>query len=428
MSISFDVSTKKKGKAKNGAMFRSPAARTEVSLDERLRIRSPLFAAADADKTQVSPWIEGEEAGHIIYIGHAGRAERELVAANTGDDAVRIVVEEGIKAASAKGISKIAIYDHGGLNNRTDGVKRAQILGPWFEANDIYPIFVVWQTGFFESAADIIRIGVEKLGMAPERVEGWVADKLRDVKDRGFEVFARDFGVKAIWENMKSRAAGASRAGGGLDVAADSLRSAIGALKKPEIHLLGHSAGAIMQGYFLSAMRAKALTASSVHLWAPACTLAFATETFGAAYQNNVADPKSTFVEVLSDSNEASDPCVPLAYSKSLLYLVSRALEPDHKAPVLGMQKAWKKLPPDDMTFNPGYQNELKAWQQIAKGVVLDAPIVDKIVPTVREKNANDTISANHGSFDNNLDVVNRALRRILGKQPKAEVTDLRGF
>ena len=82
------------------------------------------------------------------------------------------------------------------------------------------PIFVVWQTGFFESAGDIIKIGIEKLGIAPERVEGWVVDKLKDVKDRAFEVFARDFGVKAIWENMKSRAAGASRpglhSGGGL--------------------------------------------------------------------------------------------------------------------------------------------------------------------------------------------------------------------
>ena len=428
ISIGLDHATAKTKRKSNGEAFRSPPARTEISLDERLRIRSPLLARAEADQSEVRPWIQGEEADHIIYIGHAGRAERELVAAQDGNDAVRIVVE-GVKTAVAKGVSRIAIYDHGGLNNRTDGVKRAQILGPWFEANDIHPIFVVWQTGFLESASDIIRIGIEKLGITPERVEGWIVDKLKDVKDRAFEVFARDLGVKAIWENMKSRAEGASADDGGLDVAAASLQAALAPLnKQPEIHLLGHSAGAIMQGHFLAAMQRKGLTASSIHLWAPACTVAFATATYGKAFADGTADAKSTYIDVLSDDNEVSDPAVPTAYSKSLLYLISRALEPDHKTPVLGMYKAWTDLPKADVTFKDGYRKEIDAWQEAAKGIKLDPPIIDKVVPTVREKQHNDTIAANHGSFDNNIDVVNQTLQRILGKKPKQPVTDLRGF
>jgi len=231
MRISVDGQSRNgsaKKQAKQETTFRSPAARTEISLDERLRIRGPLLARVGDDPSPVGPWTNGEEANHIIYIGHAGRAERELVAANSGEDAVRIVVQDGVKKAIANGISKIAIYDHGGLNSRTEGVTRAQVMGPWFLANDIHPIFVVWQTGFFESAGDIIRIGIEKLGKAPERVEGWVVDKLRDVKDRAFEVFARDFGVKAIWENMKGRAETASLTGGGLYAAAANLEPVIG--------------------------------------------------------------------------------------------------------------------------------------------------------------------------------------------------------
>ena len=238
------------------------------------------------------------------------------MAANSGEDAVRIVIEDGMRKARDKGISKIAIYDHGGLNSRTEGIKRAQILGPWFEANDIYPIFVVWQTGFFESAGDIIKIGIEKLGIAPERVEGWVVDKLKDVKDRAFEVFARDFGVKAIWENMKSRAAGASSPGGGLHLAAESLKATIGSLKKPEIHLLGHSAGAIMHGHFLAAMQEKGLAASTIHLWAPACTVGFATKTFGAAFQSSVAEPKATFIDILSIRTARRPLCAPGLFNR----------------------------------------------------------------------------------------------------------------
>ncbi len=410
--------------------FRSPQALTEISLDERLRVRGPLLASAAKDLSSVKPWVDGEESSRLIVVGHGGRAERELVAAQNGDAAVRIVVEDGIRDAVANGFSKVAFYAHGGLNDRASGVKRAQILGPWFEANGIYPIFVIWQSGFFESAGDILKIAMDKLGVAPQRVEGWFLDRLKEAKDRGFEVFARDLGVKAIWENMKTRAEGASATGGGLTVAARSLKDVFASLgnEKPEIHLLGHSAGAIMHGHFLAALEAQQLAANSIHLWAPACTVDFATRTYGRAFSKSVANPKATYVQVLTDENELADACIPVLYSKSLLYLVSRALEVEYKTPLLGMQKAWTKLAKADTTFKEGYKTSLDAWALAGKHVVLDPPVKVNEVPTRQEKNDKDTIAADHGSFDNNIEVVNLALSRILGKQPKVPVTDLRGF
>jgi hypothetical protein len=60
---------------------------------------------------------------------------------------------------------------------------------------------------------------------------------------------------------------------------------------------------------------------------------------------------------------------------------------------------------------------------------VIDKPITDSDVPTQRDKSEVKTIKANHGSFDNNLEVVNTAIARILGrKNPKVAITDLRGF
>jgi hypothetical protein len=415
----------KKGKTEP---FRSPPARTEISLDERLRVRRPLFAGRAADESKATPWLNGEESKHIIFIGHEGRAERELVAALDGEDAVRIVLD-GVREAAASGISKIAIYAHGGLNSRDEGVKRAQILGPWLQLNKIYPIFIVWQTGFLESAGDIIRLGAERLGIAPERVEGWLMDKLKEVKDRGFEVFARDGGVKAIWENMKSRADGAGTPDGGMFVAAKFLKSAIDSLKtKPEIHLLGHFAGAIMHGHFLAALKAQGLTAKTMHLWAPACTVDFANDMFGAAFRDKVVAPASTFIGVLSDVNEEADPCVPVLYPKSLLYLISRALENAHNAPVLGMQKIWPQWRKKDGTFADEQWQVMTNWDAAGKGIRLDPPIATKTVPTRHEPAADDSIPAGHGSFDNNLDVVNRAIQRILGAAPKVPVTDLEGF
>jgi hypothetical protein len=258
-------------------------------------------------------------------------------------------------------------------------------------------------------------------------MKGWLIDKINEMKDSAFEVFARDAGVKAIWENMKFRAGGASGTGGGLTTAAKTLAQLLPA-NPPKIHLLGHSAGAIMQGHFLSAMKASKLAAETVHLWAPACTVSFATEHYGKAFANGTANVKKTFVGVLSDANELSDPCVPVLYSKSLLYLVSRALEPDHKTTILGLEKIWSLATAGEDLFAAGYRDELEAWYAASKGIALDPPIRKTEVSIRREQNKNETIDANHGSFDNNIEVVNQAIERILGTKPSVPVTDLRGF
>jgi len=432
MRVTLPATKSKKGVMQAGHPFVSPPMRTDLSLDERLRARAMLHSAVASDESAVSPWTHGEEAWHIIFIGHNGSAERELVEAGSGDDAVARVIQKSLDRAADQGFSDLAFIDHGGLNSRDDGISRAKVLGPWFEANRVMPIFVVWQTGLLESAGDILKTAAEKLVLPSGADKGWLRSKIDEIKDRAFEVFARDAGIKAIWENMKFRADGASRAGGGLAVAARELARGLdqmSASQRPRIHLVGHSAGTIMQGHFLTPMKARGLKASSIHLWAPACTVAFATDKYGSAFADKVADPKTTFVDVLSDDNEISDPCVPALYSKSLLYLVSRALEPDHKTPILGLQKVWRKWRADDDTFMSGSEKILDDWSDVSEDVVLDPAISDAQVPTRREPKNDETIPANHGSFDNNLDVVNRALRRITGKATLSKpVTDLRGF
>ena len=406
----------------------SPPARTAISLEERARMRCPLNVAAK-DKKRTTPfWVESEEADHIVFIGHGGRADREIVSASDPEDAVRHVVEHVVEAAATNG-EKIAIYAHGGLNSRDSGVKRAQILGPWLQANKIRPLFVVWQTGFLESASDILRTALAR--QTPEeqarRVEGWMLDLLEEQRDRAFEVFARDFGVKAIWENMKSRADLASGKGGGMNIVAAALSDAFGQLKQkaPELHLLGHSAGAIMHGNFIKAAARAKLNPKTIHLWAPACTVDFALQTYGEVLGRG--GPK-IFVSLLADTSEKSDESLGALYSKSLLYLVSRALEPDHKTPILGMQKIWTGNNESDDTFNREHVRTINAWRAKSRTVTLLPVITGREVPTRRRGGKVETIPADHGSFDNNLNVVNAAIELILGKAPPVPVTDLKGL
>ena len=411
---------------------KSPPARTAITLEERARFRSPLRDAEQArdklkkesGRVQVIPWTKAEEANHIVFIGQGGRANRELVAAIDAEDAVRFVADEARKSRK-----KIAIYCHGGLNDRDEGVKRAQILGPWFMENGIHPIFVVWQTGFLECAKSILDAAPRALPDAAQaRAQGRILEQIEEELDRCFEVVARDMGVKAIWEDMKNRAEEASAEAGGMNLLAAFLAQALGAQNVSGLHLLGHSAGVIMIGWFLAAMAKENLKANTIHLWAPACTVGFALATYAKAFGNGTANQKSTFVSVLTDENERADHCIPALYSKSLLYLVSRALERDHKTPLLGMHKVWTDSYAKDDAFKSNLLPTIEDWRAASTDVHLDRAIGTKEVPIRRKSKAVETIAANHGSFDNNLDVINLAIERITGRKPKVPVTDLKGF
>src|SRR5678815_586205 len=91
-----------------------------------------------------------------------------------------------------------------------------------------------------------------------------------------------------------------------------------------ELHLVGHSAGSIILGHMLSSMAERASirkALSSVHLYAPACTVAFACK----HYANDEKVMKRLHLDILSDKEERDD-SVASIYRKSLLFLVSLSL------------------------------------------------------------------------------------------------------
>ena len=136
-----------------------------------------------------------------------------------------------------------------------------------------------------------------------------------------------------------------------------------------------------------------------------------ALETYAKAFEDGTAKPSSTFISMLSDANEYADSCVPALYSKSLLYLVSRALEPDHKTPVLGLQKASVGDDKDD-TFKSDLFQIVADWKVKSGGIKLDPPIRNRWCRSAGRAGWSKPCRQ-IGSFDNNLDVVNLAFKRI---------------
>jgi pimeloyl-ACP methyl ester carboxylesterase len=217
---------------------------------------------------------------------------------------------------------------------------------------------------------------------------------------------------------MRQNARRASLKGRGNDLLAQALASLEARLGQPlKLHLVGHSAGAIVLGHLVERLAAQNVRATSCSLYAPACTVGFAIEkylTVGAA----VFGPDRLHLHYLTDQQEKDDDLAKVGpvtlYGKSLLYLVSRALDDVRKMPLLGMERA----------HDPAYFND-DQWARsqlpaLAHWHAAFPPANRHPVPTpyIRVNKLGKTEQATHGSFDNNIDVIADTISRLTGQAP----------
>lgn len=379
------------------------------------------------------PWSTNLAYRHTLVTGNNGELSATDFTRDVADKRglASEIVFEGPKKwlASQPGMKtlKLVVYAHGGLNNEDESIKRIRMLGPCFEGNGVYPIFLTWKTGAGETLADMAQDWTKRLvGDEAARSKG-LLDALGDAKDRAVEGLAHVFG-KGIWTEMRENAAAGIEEGHGLDLLLSSLLALQSNLaasgKKLELHLIGHSAGVILLGHVVlqlsrlaSSAKKQTLPVSSVTLFAAACSSAFANLTYGVAGQAGVIDLAKLWLYVLSDQNEKEDglpsPDLP-AYGKSLLYLVSRALEDVRKMPLLGMQRALSRdFANDSLQWDAAQLPEVQRWQNTWPGMQ-DKTLLRVIdVPDVITTRELDHMNATHASFDNNIAVMTETIERI---------------
>jgi hypothetical protein len=191
--------------------------------------------------------------------------------------------------------------------------------------NEVYPLAFIWQsdalTTFRNVLADAIR------GRRDEGFLGDALDFMLDRLDDTLEPIVRRLGGKAAWDEMKENATLATtrRDGeGAAKKAADHLIALRKAGAIDEIHLVGHSAGAIFLAPFATYLAQAGVTIDSLSLWAPACTM----KVFEKSYRPLIdAGTIAAFdLYTMDDATEQADDCADI-YHKSLLYLVSNAFE-----------------------------------------------------------------------------------------------------
>lgn len=161
-------------------------------------------------------------------------------------------------------------------------------------------------------------------------------------------IFAADVFGRFAWNSMKKDAKdafgeGDDRYGGSALLSEIERLWSDGA--RPRIVLVGHSAGSIFVCEMLMAAAKRKLPAAvkfEIVLLAPACTFALFDSTLTLA-----PDRIAAFrCFAMSDEFEQKDEVLGKVYPRSLLYLVSGALEDTADEPILGMQRFHSRQPP----------------------------------------------------------------------------------
>jgi len=304
---------------------------------------------------------------------------------------------------------RLLFWAHGGLVSEASALKYADAHRDWWLENGVYPLFFVWETGFFETVGQLLRDG-------RSRATGGRRDIFDFTTDPVLETLARRLGGVRIWGGMKLSAERAAAPGtdesdlngmGGGRYVARKLaefcnRHAAGDADVPiELFAVGHSAGAIFHAHFLPAAAALGAPAfRELHLLAPAIRVDEFKKQLVPLVTGEGAGVQRLTLFTMNRLRELDDHCAQV-YRKSLLYLIHFALEPERREAILGLEESLRA------------DNDLRRFFGLGGALPDRGSVV--FSPTGEKMGRSATSSLSHGGFDEDPPTLESIARRALG-------------
>ncbi|APV50345.1 peptidase C1A papain [Betaproteobacteria bacterium GR16-43] len=230
----------------------------------------------------------------------------------------------------------LVIYAHGGLTGERDAEATfSRWLPKLYEARK-FPIFLMWESDILSTLANQLAHVAEMAS----RPAGGPLDSVGKWWNERLEGLLAPPGC-ALWDEMKRNASAVTEApeSGGKQLFA-ALRDSPVAERNPfRLHLVGHSAGAILHAMLIDRMAALEWDFETVTFLAPALRVdRFRERVLPWLQEKRIKRYRHYH---LADTAEQQDPTTKalLGYGRSLLYLVSRSFEGGMEVPILGMQK-----------------------------------------------------------------------------------------
>lgn len=351
---------------------------------------------------------------HIVSIGNDG-ALRQTDTFGTTEHDVKEVFQNFMPTRMKPWKRKrILLYAHGGLVAQDVALQRVAEYREALLKSEIYPLAFIWKTDYWTTVKNILSDAVRT--RRPEGFWDDTKDFMLDRVDDALEALARTLTGKAVWDEMKENALlSTANSNGGARIVLQHLVELMRKDPSIEVHVLAHSAGSIFLAPLVQMLTAQdtivdgPMKGSTGHhqkvatctLWAPACTSDLFKRTYLPSIKNGAIGQFTLFT--LTDQAEQNDHCAKI-YNKSLLYLVSNALEETPRIPViqkngtpiLGMEKFVQSDPELVTLFTSGKTH----W--------ITAPNGDAVGTNTASR------SQSHGDFDDDGPTLQATLARIL--------------
>lgn len=360
-----------------------------------------------------SSYVFCDMRAHVVSVCGDGQLCRSGLFANDEKIVAEIFNDHLARTTEAWPVKRILFYAHGGLVDEATAVAR---LNKWRQTlleHQIYPIFFIWNSDLISTTISMLQHSISSTNF---RHAARLRSEILDLADDMIEPFARVCG-KSEWQQMKINALNATAiARGGARLCAKLAADFAETTASTEFHLVGHSAGAIFLSLFSQLLSHEgvinsgpletrigfAVPVETLTLWAPACTTDLFKSTFLPLIQTEKIKQFTLFT--LDDFSERADDCLQL-YHKSLLYLVSNALEDKPRVP-------WNGI---DGTSLLGMQKFVQADSDISS--LLSSPDRQWILCPNSNKcgSANASQTRRHGDFDKDPSTLFATIARILG-------------
>lgn len=386
-----------------------------------LRTPEAVAASQSAIARQSETYAYQDIRSHIISVGNDGLLRESGTYGTSEAEVASIFREDFSRITKDWSKKRILLYAHGGLTSEYSAIQRVADYRTALLESEVYPLAFIWKTDFWTTLTNLLKDAVSR-----RRPEGFIdesKDFMLDRLDDALEPVTRMLGGNLIWGEMKENALGATgESQGGARIAIKYLVELLSKDASVEIHVAGHSAGAIFHALLIQLLteqgkitsgplkgkKGYGLKVSSCTLWAPACTIELFKQTYMPAIQNGGIGRFAIFT--LTDNAEQNDHCASI-YHKSLLYLVSNAFEEKSRIPlfregeaILGMEKFIR----DDQDIMK--QIGTKKFQWV-------------LSPNNADTGSPDHSTANsHGDFDDDRATLHATLARIL-QETKVEAT-----
>jgi hypothetical protein len=282
----------------------------------------------------------------------------------------------------------VAIYAHGGLVSEDAAANTAAKWIPALYDAHVFPIFLMWETGLMETLKD----KTEDLLAKQARTTGGMLDGVKSWWNARLEKLLSVPGT-AVWGEMKKNADCISSfpGSGGLKLYDACKKSPyFGKSSNVRLHLIGHSAGAIVHSLIVDRLGSAGWKFETVNFMAPAVRADSFIEQVVPSLKSGAVKMYNQFS--LLDDIEMKDPtCEPLlGYNRSLLYLVSQSFERGEVTPILGMEK---------------YFNSQILALNLANVALITAP-------------SSSSQSTTHGGFDDDPTTMNKLISLITSTRP----------